>query len=383
MSENSASSGQRSEAAARIEGSDRCSVEWIATLDDLKRVSSVWNPLLQGSQSVTVFLTWQWLGSWVERFLTENRTLFVLCVRLADEVVGIAPWYIETVQRGALTLREVRFLGSPESGSDYLDVILQEGKERAAAEALFEFLFGKGRQYWDELRLTDLPAESLFLLHFLNVAEKHGKFAELRRHAYLPQTPLPDTGDAFLASLSSNRRYIFGRDMRRLAKEWKCDHVTYRGEEIERGLTRFFALYDEKSGYDDGPRLAPFLRTLSAQPDAGQWVQVDMLTIGDRDIGGLLHLRFGENLAMLKMVVDKTFSRRISIGNLLVGMSIQRAITSGATCYDFLKGDEEYKFHWAKRGRVTLSIIMPQRRWKPLLMTGYRLLKYLGKAILR
>jgi len=363
---------------------DVYSVTRIWTSGELKRLSTVWNSLLDdAAPSPSIFLTWQWLESWVECFLTDERRLFVLCVNRGEEVIAIAPWYVEPRRRGPVTLREVRFLGSPESGSDYLDVILKEGKERVAAEALYDFLFGPGRHDWDELRLSDVPAESRFLLHFLNIVEAHGKFVELRRHAYLPQVALPDTYDAFFATLSSHRRSRIRQDLRRLGKEGEFAHATYAGDDIDAGLHRFFALYDEMSGYQDGPTLSRFLRTLATRRNAGQWVEIDLLCVGGRDVCALLHLRFGQHISLLKMVADKTFSRRMSIGNLLVGMSIRRLIEQGADSYDFLKGDEDYKFHWARHGRTTVSIVIPRRHWKAVVLTAYRLLKYSAKTILR
>lgn len=361
---------------------DQYSVDWIQDLDGLRKLAAVWDSLLEDSQSMTVFLTWEWLETWAECFLKDGRTLFVLCVRRGGKLIGVAPWYVERVRRGVLTVREVRFLGSPESGSDYLDVILLRGKERVAVEALYRFLFGPGRHGWDELRLTDVPAESLFLLHFLHVVEDHGKFAELRRHAYLPQIALPDTTDTFFASLSSHRRRRVRQEVQRLT-EGGFDHVTCRDEEVENGLVRFFTLYDAKSGYRDGPKLARFLRALRTRDDAKGWVQVELLTVGGRDVAALLYLRFGRRISVLKMVSDKKFSRSVSVGNLLVYMSIGQAISGGIGCYDFLKGDEEYKFHWAKGGKVTLSVLLAQRGWKPQLLTVYRLVKYAAKVVLR
>jgi CelD/BcsL family acetyltransferase involved in cellulose biosynthesis len=362
---------------------DRYSVDVIQELDGLRRLSVVWNSLLRDSQSMTVFLTWEWLEAWAECFLKDDRTLFVLCVWRGEKLIGIAPWYIQRARRGAFSLREVRFLGSPESGADYLDVILKKGKERVVAETLYKFLFGPGRQEWDELRLSDVPAESLFLLNFLNALESRGKFVELRRHAYLPQIPLPNTSFAFFSSLSSHRRRRVRQDMRRLANEQRFDHVIFSDERTEAGLTRFFALYDKLSGYDDGPRLARFLKALGAKDDASRWIQVELLTVGQRDVAGLLYLRFRRHVAVLKMVSDKGFSRQISVGNLLISMSIERAIENGMLCYDFLKGDENYKFHWARGGRATVCILMPQERWKSQMMAVYRLAKYAAKAVLR
>ncbi|MEZ5583583.1 MAG: GNAT family N-acetyltransferase [Candidatus Competibacteraceae bacterium] len=111
----------------------------------------------------------------------------------------------------------------------------------------------------------------------------------------------------------------------------------------------------------DGSKLDGFLVTFCTLSSAKQWVQTDLLSIDGRDISGLLHLRYGYNLAVLLVVADKVVFSKISLGNLFIGMCLENAIENGMTCYDFLKGDEDYKFHWANQGQVSLSIFCHQR----------------------
>lgn len=362
---------------------NRLSIQLVDSVEDLRELEPQWVSLLQNSQASTVFLSWHWQWSWVNCFLNNERKLFIVCVRKGNDIVAIAPWYIENHKYGLLHNREVHFLGGPESGSDYLDVIIQEGHEKITTRAIYDFLHGLGRHHWDELRLNDQPAESLFLLHFMNCINDDRKYAEMACSAYLPQTALPNNSDDFLSALSSNRRYIYRRDSRRLDQEGEVSHRIFTQDTTAAGMDAFFPLYDTKSGYKDGPKLRNFLEHLCTQRVPRDWLQLDMLYVDEKPVAGLLHLKYDQKLAMLKMVVDKSFSKRISLGNLLVGKSIANAINEGLTCYDFLKGDEEYKFHWTKKGRVMLSTVHPQRRFNTSLISAYRLIKYYGKIILR
>jgi hypothetical protein len=75
---------------------------------------------------------------------------------------------------------------------------------------------------------------------------------------------------------------------------------------------------------------------------------------------------------MLLMAVDHGFDRGISIGNIVVGMAIEQAIAEGVATYDFLKGIEDYKFHWANSGRRSLRLNCYGKKPAPLVwMTGY------------
>lgn len=361
---------------------DTYSVQVIKTLEEFQELSPTWNTLLCQSRSDTVFLTWEWLYAWASCFLNSRRRLFVLCVHRSDKLVGIAPWYIEFLRWGILTIREIRFLGSPETGSDYLDVIALKGQEKSIAEALYNFLFKSGHLYWDQLRLADIPSESLFLLYFMNQIDQDGKFAEIQRCAYLPSTSLPSNKELFFTMLSSNRREKYRQNMRRIKALGSVEHHIYTGTAINYGLDQFFCLYNDKSSYN-GSKLHEFLIFFCAMNPKKQWVQTDLLSMDGCNICGLLHLRYGDNLAMLLVVVDKFFSRKISLGNLFIGMCLENAIANDMTCYDFLKGDEDYKFHWANQGRSSLTLFFGQRRLKYIISTLTRLIKYCIKAILR
>lgn len=362
---------------------NKLSVHLFESVADLLELEQQWDSLLGHSQASTVFLSWHWQSTWAKCFINDKRRLFVVAVKKGNELLAVAPWYIENNRNGILECREIHFIGAPESGSDYLDVIIQEGQEKAVTRIIYDYLFNAASPRWDEIRFNDLPAESLFLLHFINCIENDGKYAETTRSAYLPQTRLPANPDDYLSELSSNRRYIYRRDARRLNQEGSVVHTTYKNADIMAGMEKFFPLYNAKSGYKDGPKLYNFLSMLCIESIPRDWIQLDILSVDDNDVAGLLHLKYSDNLAMLKMVVDKSFSKRTSVGNLLVGMSIANSIRDGIACYDFLKGDEEYKFHWAKKGRVTLSILVSQRRMITLLSTACRLVKYFGKQLLR
>lgn len=362
---------------------NKLTVRLFESVADLLELEQQWDSLLGRSQADTVFLSWHWQLTWAKCFINDKRRLFVVGVKKGNELLAVAPWYIETNRDSLLDRREIRFIGAPESGSDYLDVFIQEGQEKAVTRIIYDYLFNTVSSHWDEIRFNDLPAESLFLLHFLNCIQNDGKYAETTRCAYLPQTVLPTNPDDYLSALSANRRYIYRRDARRLNQEGSVVHTTYKNADILVGMERFFPLYNAKSGYKDGPKLYNFLSILCIESTPMNWLQLDVLSVDNTDVAGLLHLKYGDNLAMLKMVVNKSFSKRTSVGNLLVGMSIANAIRDGIACYDFLKGDEEYKFHWAKKGRVTLSILVSQRRMTTLLSMAYRLAKYFGKLLLR
>ncbi|HQG41045.1 MAG TPA: hypothetical protein PLV76_09165, partial [Spirochaetales bacterium] len=78
--------------------------EIITSIPAMKSIRGKWNNLLEASISNTIFLTWEWMYSWAECFITEKRELFVICVYDdGDKLVGIAPWYTSKIKVGPST----------------------------------------------------------------------------------------------------------------------------------------------------------------------------------------------------------------------------------------------------------------------------------------
>ena len=358
-------------------------VELVTAPERLVELRPQWNALLQSSAADTLFLTWEWVNAWVGCFLEDDdRELSILVLTKDDKIIGIAPFYIAVVPKGPLGLREVRLLGYPQAGSDYLDVFAERGRERSVADAVYDFLFGEGRSLWDRLALSDIRAESLFLLYFTNRLDEAGKYFTVELSAYCPTFRLPRRGEDFLAGLSSNRREQFRRHRRVLGREPGLVRTRHSTRQSPEALERFFELYARATPYE-GERLHALLaRFVEDLPFDGD-VQIDAAESDGRWVAGLLHMRYRDTLYMYLMAIDKGFLPKISIGNVLVGESIEAAIEDGLLTYDFLKGAEDYKFHWANNNARTLRLSLSNRRPLPLLGMWTELLKSAVKSVIR
>jgi len=348
----------------------------------MENISKSWNDLLLQSMSNNIFLTWEWQFSWAECFLNKNKKLFVLAVYKNDELVGITPWYIHRVRYCGIFIKQIEFLGTPETASDYLNVIIKKGKEKEVTSAIYHFLFSDVSSSWDSFMLRDIPSESLFLLHFIDKIEEDGKYSEIKRGSFCPIIKLPETYNKFLSELSPNRRQQFKRHLRVSKRDNNVKYHSFLTNDIMADIDRFFLLFEEKKDYSD-KKLKRFIKRFASNCKEKNCVQIDFLISYDKDIAGLLHLWYQDTLSMYLMVIDKTFNPKISIGNVLVGISIERSINQGDSFYDFLKGVEQYKFHWADYGEQSLDFIFYQRKVIPILFAIRRYLKYIAKIILR
>jgi hypothetical protein len=356
-------------------------VRLIESMDDWDLFRNQWNDLMDKSAASNIFLTWEWLYSWAQCFIDNKRVLFILMVYEDDVLVGIAPWCIRKINKGIFSIRQLEFIGTPEAGSDYLDVFMKKGREKEVSNCLYDILLGDFASRWDRIRLEDMPSNSLFLLYFHNRIKEKGKYVDLGASSFCPVVSLLGTEEQFFAGLSSKRVQRFRQDLRTLNKQAPIAHVTFSSGTTDTALKDFFILYNEKSGRRCDELFNLILKFMEKR--GAESIQIDFISAEQRYVAGLLHLRYHDTLYMYLMSTDKTYSPKTSIGNLLIGLCISNAINSGISCYDFLKGDEAYKFHWTNFGRRSISILFPQRKFLPIFLTLADLAKSAGKVILR
>ncbi len=124
------SSGNHSEFS--YSGGDRsCNHEPDVILNLLTRKSEVlslapeWNKLLDNSDQNHVFLTWEWVSTWLSCF-ADTCSLQIVTARAGNggSLLGVAPLaiYVHRVSR-VIKLRELSFVGS-ELAPDHMDFLI-------------------------------------------------------------------------------------------------------------------------------------------------------------------------------------------------------------------------------------------------------------------
>jgi hypothetical protein len=356
-------------------------VKLIDSFEKWGGILNYWNELLMQSRSDTIFLTWEWLYTWAECFLGSDRKLFILAVYQKEKLIGLAPWCIHRIRGNFFSLRQIEFLGSPKMASDYLDVFAKKGKEKEVALQIYDFLFREVSESWDSMSLRDIPANSLFLLYFIESIRQDGKYVDIYEGAFCPFTVLPRSWENFLTNISSNRREQFRRHYRKLQKHVEVKHSTFIHDKV--ALARFNSLYSNWWGKNQNHQFYVHLEKFANRCQSQSWIQIDFLSADGEDIAALWHLRYKNKLLMYLMAVDKDFTIKISIGNILIGLCLEKAISDGIDIYDFLKGSEDYKFHWANNGCRSIVLNIYQRHLGVLRYVAVNMLKGMAKFLIR
>lgn len=320
-----------------------------------------WQRLFTQTESAP-FLSWEWLSTWYEYF-GASRTPFILKATRENRLIGLLPLCLEEKKVLGMSLKRLAFIGEQVGGADYLDLIAEPEDKREILSAVFEFL--KKENCFDLICLENLASDSE-LVGFLRCfnerpAKQNLRFAESTA-AICPQINLSGGWEIILKE--SKRASNFKRKLKQLEKipDFELRTVT-SPDETGAAFERFFYLHEKRWSRNGGselsghPRLVSFQRDLIRSLAATGLLRFDELWARGKCRAAVYGLDDGRTFYYYNSGYDLEWAN-FSVGLVLIGLSVKNAVARGNSVYDFLRGDETYKFDWAndKSELVTANI---------------------------
>ncbi len=164
---------------------------------------------------------------------------------------------------------------------------------------------------------------------------------------------LPDTFDEYLASIGKKERHEVRRKRRRYESVLgEVSHETHKG----RGwaLDEFVRLHRLAGGGKGEFMTEDHVQLFTSLADADGW-RFDLLRADDGAAAVVFGWSDKTGYYLYNSAYDPALSHT-SPGVVLLGTMIERAIEEGAARFDFLKGDEAYKFRLGARRRPLVRI---------------------------
>ncbi len=340
-------------------------LETIATLSDFENIENAWNELLTKSASRVPFLRHEYLLTWWKTLgggEWDHGELQLVCA-YADEadsqepgtLIGIAPLFRTTNLDGKTALM---FIGSIEI-SDYLDILAPPEVLPDFIDALLTYLDSPETPAWEILDLYNFLEESQTLNSLeASVLKRGWRFKKEIIHP-APSIHLPETWDEYLAGIKKKQRHEIRRKIRRaeahdMALNWYIvDDEEKLDEEIDEFL-KLMANDPEKASF-----LTEVMRTQMRQAihiafRAG-WLQLAFLEFGGEKAAGYLNFDHMGKIWVYNSGINFEFFE-LSPGWVLLAYLIQWGIEHGRTVFDFMRGDEEYKYRFGGENRFVMRV---------------------------
>lgn len=340
-------------------------IDVIQRREDWAALAEEWNALLAQSHVNTPFLTYEFMAAWWQHKgggEWSQAELYVLVGRDEDgALVGIAPLFQAVDPQGRSALK---FIGSHEI-ADFLDLIVSPQDHHAFCAALLDHLAGPGDSDWDILDLQNLLEGSATLETLAELAPETPWQVQQSRIQPSPYIPIPDSLDAYIDSLDSKQAHELRRKMRRAARNAVPVEmeIVARPEDLNQALEDFFHLMAqeaEKAAFLT-PAMQAQMESISRAAFAAGWLQLVFLKVGRERSAGYMNFDYDNRIWAYNSGFAPQFAA-LSPGWLLMADMIQWCVEHGREVFDFMRGDEEYKYRFGGIDRFVYRVLLSKSK---------------------
>jgi len=336
----------------------------IERLDDpavLFDEKAVWDDWCEKAAHPSIFCTADWLATWWETYGTIAKPLILRVIEGENTTIGYAPLMrITRKPLLGLSLRSIEFIGTGERVCpEYLDVVAAPNKHDSVRHAVCNYLAGIQNE-WDRLWLTDGLSENS-LARVATDWSWPGHSSELIWGSTCPYVDLGSSWDDFLAARTAHMRrkirQIGHRIERELDVDWKVFQPGDNPAEAIATMTDLHTRARKLKGetgnfiYDQYRRFheAMIIRTAS-----NGRLYLAFLEVNKQPASFFYGFLFGKCLFNYQTGFNPEFSHHRP-GWYALARMIQDLIPRGCMRVDFLRGDHDYKWHWADNWHETVN----------------------------
>jgi CelD/BcsL family acetyltransferase involved in cellulose biosynthesis len=333
-------------------------IEEVSTTEALERLRPEWALLWERCPAATPFQSPEWLLPWWRR-LGRGR-LRTLALRREGRLVGLAPLFVH--RYFGLPLRRLSMLGT--GVTDYLDFLLPPEIARSGAEQILGYL-ASDCSGWDFMDFQQIPPGSP-LLSAAAPSPLKASLGVQEVCPVLPLLPLPASGGGLPETVPSRLRANLRYYRRRLEKETEARFETADRESLPELLEGLFRLHEERwkrrrlPGVFSSSKVRGFHHEVAEGMLAAGRLRLHGLRVEGELKAALYCFQSGGRGYYYGGGFDPGLAR-FSPGTLLTGFAIEDAVRGGAREFDFMRGDEPYKYLWGAQDRQNHRLLV----WRP------------------
>lgn len=339
-------------------------------LAEFSKMRDEWDSLVVQDPYGTVFDTWEWLYSfWLIRappnslpFLRiyrENETLRAsIAFRLHKKIVAhrIKKTYIEFLAQGP---------------SDYNTILVSPKCDVRNFSALVCKDLLRNSHSWDEIDLCDIGANSRVNEFLSGCGLRQRELPD----SVTPFLPLTEGWERYLSIQGPNFRYNLKRYTRKLKADYPDMEILVAHNPTEGELKDLFRLHQQrwerrlKKGAFAERRIQTFHEKFVQYASNKDWIRLYLLRVRGENIAALYGFVFKGKFCFYHNGFNPDFAK-YSPSTLLMAYSVRNSMEEKLGEYDFLRGNEKYKFDWTQDVRRNKRLSILNRRSISLLKEG-------------
>jgi len=359
----------------------------LLTVEEFCRYRERWNKLLDASVSESFFLKWEWIYTYWESLDKKNAVLQVWLCQDGDKLVGIAPFYVYSTMFMKIPVRKMAFLGD-RVASDYMDVFAIPGYEESCCREILNRVSKQSPEAYDLLDLEGICPDS-YLFQSLSSGSVVAGDVTLLPVFDCPRARLGMSFDEYQNRLSASTRYSLGRKRRKLERDF--GKLTVEHFDLKDNLKMLATLFDlheqrwsilkHKSSTFSSDYRKEFNRILLQRFEEGSGF-FSRMSVGEKPVSIMYVFVYKGNAYFYQNGWDPVYAA-YGVGILNIQYAIRYAIELGCKSFDFLRGDEAYKYKFGEDVRQAYSLLLFGKGLQGRLIRRLFLLKLWLKKLLR
>lgn len=314
-------------------------------------LATEWRALVAVSTCRTPFqlpdfqeIWWRHFGSGQLQLLTWRTA--------AGELCGLASFFVDASQT-------LRWVGG-EDIADYLDVVARAADLPEIQKQVFAWLLANPD--WQLARLPNMPAWSSTAACWLALAEAQGWQTTYTQLNVCPRLALPTNFEVYLDSLEGRQRHEIRRKLRRTAAadseiSWRIvQGVADPSADVALFLDLLAQSQPEKAAFLTRPNMrAAFTELLTALTQSGL-MQLAFLAYQSQAVAAYCSFDYAETIWLYNSGLQAGVAAAFSPGWVLLARIIEYAIAHNYQVFDFLQGDEDYKYRFGGQDVAVWSL---------------------------
>jgi len=328
------------------------------SFETLSPLAPAWNELLAGGITNAPFLRYEYLATWWNSLgggEWQDARLAVVTASENDRLVGVAPLFLTTNRDGQAALM---LLGSIEI-SDYLDLIARPETLSPFLGGLLDWLGSAYPEAWSVLDWYNLPDGSPSLPGLKAEADKRGWTYAEQVYQPTPSIPLPGDFEVYLETLDKKQRHEVRRKMRRAEESGRSVrwYIVDEPNRLDDEMEAFMALMaqdPEKAAFLTPAMRAQMKASAQAAFHAG-YLQLAFLEVDGEKACAYLNFDYANRIWVYNSGLDRRFMD-VSPGWVLLGYLLEWANRNQRSEFDFMRGDEDYKYRFGAVARKVMRV---------------------------
>ena len=307
-------------------------IQW----ESMETVVDEWDSLIESNLTANIFDSFEW----------QQSTVLACCESIiGHEILTVRD--IDTKQLKAVVPLSINdgtasFL-SDYNTTDFQDLIIETPTKENTWHQIVDYLFKQGV---DTIDLTSIRDSSNTVNEIKNLNQWNVEVSDWDVDPYIS---LPSSWDQFLINPRKKDRHELKRKFRRLENSGEISYTLFDNQtgDLDTALDHFLNLMaqskEEKAVFLNEER-KHFLRILTRSMSQKNMLRLFFLEIDGVKVSTTMSFAHNNKLYLYNSGYDQEY-RSLSVGLLLKAQNIRYAIEAGFTEFDFLRGNESYKYH--------------------------------------